>query len=74
MTILSELLFFVFFLIINLFMQEMRQKILTHALTGVLTFYPTRQIFLPGVTAHAHINISSFFSRWTTIFNASALL
>ncbi len=30
--------------------------------TGVLTFYPTHQIFLPGLTAHAHINISSFFS------------
>ncbi len=26
---------------------------------GVLTFYPTCQIFLPGLTAHAHINISS---------------
>ncbi len=24
---------------------------------GVLTFYPTRQIFLPGFTVHAHINI-----------------
>ncbi len=41
---------------------------------GVLTFYPTRQIFLPRLTAHAHINISSFFSCWTTIFNASASL
>ncbi len=27
---------------------------------GVLTFYPTCQIFLPWLTAHAHINISSF--------------
>ncbi len=31
-------------------------------LAGVLTFYPTRHIFLPGLTAHVHINISSFFS------------
>ncbi len=39
---------------------------------GVLTIYPTRQIFLPRLTAH--INIASFFSCWTTIFNVSALL
>ncbi len=45
-------------------------------LTGacVLTFYPTRQIFLPRLIAHARINIASYFSRWTTIFNISALL
>ncbi len=30
---------------------------------GVLTFYPTRQIFLPRRNAHAHINIASFYSR-----------
>ncbi len=30
--------------------------------TGVLTFYPTRQIFLTRLTAHARINIASFFS------------
>ncbi len=30
---------------------------------GVLTFYPTRQIVLPGLTAHAHIDIASFLSR-----------
>ncbi len=41
---------------------------------GVLTFYPTRQIFLPRFTAHAHITVASFLSRWTTIFNVSALL
>ncbi len=27
---------------------------------GVPDIYPTHQIFLPGLTAHAHINISSF--------------
>ncbi len=34
---------------------------------GVLIFYPTCQIFLPRLTAHARINIASFFSNWTTI-------
>ncbi len=29
---------------------------------GVLIFYPTRQIFLPRLTAYARINIASFFS------------
>ncbi len=41
---------------------------------GVLTFYPTHQIFLPRLIAHARINIASVFSRLTTIFNVSALL
>ncbi len=41
---------------------------------GVLTFYPTRQISLSRFTAHARIDMASFFSRWTTIFNVSALL
>ncbi len=41
---------------------------------GVLTFDSTCQIFLPRLTAHARINITSLFSRWTTIFNVSALL
>ncbi len=31
-------------------------------ITGVLTFYPTCQIFLPRFTAPAHINIAYFFS------------
>ncbi len=29
----------------------------------VLTFYPTRQIFLPRLTAHARNNIVSYFLR-----------
>ncbi len=29
-----------------------------HTCAGVLTFYPTLQIFLPGFTAHAHINFA----------------
>jgi len=29
----------------------------------VLTFHPTRQIVLPRLTAHAHINNTSFLSR-----------
>lgn len=29
----------------------------TWVATGVLTFHPTRQIVLPGLTAHAHTNI-----------------
>ncbi len=28
--------------------------------TDLLTFYPTRQILLPRLTAHARINIASF--------------
>ncbi len=35
----------------------------THTRDGVLTFYPTRQIFLPRLTAHARINIASLFLR-----------
>ncbi len=41
---------------------------------GVLTFFPTCQIFLPRLTAHARINIACFFLRRTTLFNVSELL
>ncbi len=54
--------------------EKRRWRFINHHRTVVLTFYPTRQIYLPRLIAHARINIASFFSRWTTIFNISELL
>ncbi len=52
---------------------EQEMHLLRRGSAGVLTFYPTCQIFLPRLTAHARIYIACFFLRGT-IFNVSELL
>ncbi len=58
--------------------QQPEPSFITHHFNCVCSRCPdilsTRQIVLPRLIAHARINIASFFSRWTTIFNVSELL